>query len=137
MKLENKKFALSFTVDVTKWRCGGSGKNKLGKGETLLRNGDGYMCCLGFACLAAGATALEIKYHSMPYRLNRSIAGLNLPRHDCKYVSFFDGAYCNTVFAREAQNINDDQNLTLGQRKHKLIALGKEHNIEVKFVGEV
>ena len=37
----------TYTLDVRKWRCGGSGEHALGEGDTYLRNSRGYMCCLG------------------------------------------------------------------------------------------
>lgn len=36
-----------YTLDISKWRCGGHGKNRLGKGITAMMNCEGYMCCLG------------------------------------------------------------------------------------------
>ncbi len=35
------------TLDCSKWRCGGFGKNTYGQGSTALLNKEGFMCCLG------------------------------------------------------------------------------------------
>ena len=49
---------MNFTIDRSKWRCGGDdGK---GWGETQLLNEEGFMCCLGQCSLQSGLSEEEI-----------------------------------------------------------------------------
>jgi hypothetical protein len=52
---------LEFTVDRTRW-LRGEGSER----SSLFRPEDGKMCCLGFACLAAGHTEEDIADVSSP-----------------------------------------------------------------------
>lgn len=52
---------LKFTVDRKRW-LRGEGEPR----SRLLRSSDGKMCCLGFACLAAGHTEDEIRDVATP-----------------------------------------------------------------------
>jgi hypothetical protein len=65
-------------LDYSKWRSGGCDKNKVGRGETFLRNSQGYMCCLGqFACqLDDKITKRDILNQAMPDILNIKIPAL-------------------------------------------------------------
>lgn len=52
------------TIDRSKWRRGGD--NQEDAGETELLNELGFMCCLGFICLAEGFSKTEILYAGEP-----------------------------------------------------------------------
>lgn len=113
-------------IDEKKWRCGKEGKNSRGKGETLLRNEEGYQCCLGFACQQLGYRG-KITGYTEPSYLPVTIKGLSIKDSDYGYIG-------NSEFAFQAIKINDDATLTHSQRKKKLVALGKKHNFLFKFV---
>ena len=34
-------------LDYSKWRCGDDSKYKLGNGDTMMENSEGFQCCLG------------------------------------------------------------------------------------------
>jgi len=123
-----KKPILSFTVDTKKWRCGSFAifaDNALGEGTTELLNKEGYKCCLGFACQQAGYKG-KLREIMTPGGLKQPIEGLS-------YRSDLDNKITHTEFTVHAMRINDSTVTTVEEKKAALIALGKKHNIEVKF----
>ena len=129
MKQEKKPF--KFTVDLKRWRCGGNyyTENILGKGITSLLNSEGYMCCLGFACLAAGIETERIFNKPVPMSLRQVIPNLttSIPYHGATMI-------INTDFSSEATRINDNPVTTSQEKMGALKELGKKHNIEIDFV---
>lgn len=129
----SKKPILSFTVKLSKWRCGFSDGNvedakrdtTLGKGETSLLNDYGYKCCLGFACQQAGYKG-KISDCGGPNDLAYAIPGL----------SYRDktGTLDSTDFTDQAIQINDNRETTIEQKQKALISLGKRNNIKVNFI---
>ncbi len=119
-----KKPVLKFTVKLSQWRCGGEGRFRLGQGNTLLLSKSGRKCCLGFACLAAGAK--RIFRFTDPEETDTILPGLTGEDKN--------GHIRNTAFSTAAIGINDDPDLTLSERKKRLKALGAKHNIQIKFV---
>lgn len=90
----------------------------------------GTMCCLGFACLASGATIglseAEIKEKisnvAFPDALNIKLPGLS------DSMDALD-------FSRDAAAINDDPRiLDDKEREEKLVKLARENNWEFEFV---
>ena len=79
----------------------------------------GTMCCLGFACLALGATRKEIKNRALPKFVERLLPGLN--RQD-------DEDWC-----AEAATINDDEKITDEEREEKLVSLAAENGFKFVF----
>lgn len=117
----------SFTVDRAKWRCGDSGPNLRGIGRTQLRNSDGYQCCLGFACVAAGIAESKILSKLTPVAVS-TMHGKDIPHLTD------DG--CNSEFTKMAMDINDNGELTDREREEELILLGKTMHIDIDFIGE-
>lgn len=74
---------LKFTVDRKRWLRGEGERNSL-----LLRAADDKMCCLGFACLAAGHTEGEIRGVATPTGITRSRDGrCLLPSYGSSQIS--------------------------------------------------
>ena len=115
---------LSFTVKRSKWRCGGDGPNKLGKGPTFLLNSLEYQCCLGFACRDLGYKGRMV-FKNSPQNLNTAVD--KLVTKDGPHIR-------NTDFSDMTMIINDAYDTTVKQKEKELIQLGKEHNIDIKFI---
>lgn len=131
-----KKPVLSFTVKLSKWRCGGHSAfadNKLGIGATFLINPEGYKCCLGFACQAAGFRG-RLTDIANPSHLKREVKGLSIRNHLKRSHNPLVSDFFNTEFTNDAIRINDDPSTTIEHKQQKLIELGKQHNIEIKFI---
>jgi hypothetical protein len=112
---------LKFTVDRKRWLRGEGEQNSL-----LLRESDNKMCCLGFACLAAGHTEDEIRNVATPTGLNRE-RGLRclLPNYNSRAISW----------AMEWNDCPGDASLTEEKREQVIAEKLAEIGIEVVFEG--
>jgi len=119
-------------IDRSKWRTGGnsSSENMTGKGDTLLLNPQGFMCCLGFEALRRGKEPDEILNCAEPHDVG-AIPFLSLPDEDGE-----EYGYSDTAFTSQAIRINDDDNITPEEREQKITTKFKEINVEVEFIGE-
>jgi hypothetical protein len=119
-----------FTLDYKTWRSGGddSNPNALGEGLTRLRNKHGYMCCLGQYCIQAGVSPNELTGQAEPGDLGLEVPGINYAR------GFDTEIFYNTSFAREAMNINDDENRTPEERLTALKELFEKHGIKFQVI---
>lgn len=131
-------------IDRSKWR---TGRKKLtvatGKGETLLCNSEGYMCCLGFICKAGGVpperlSTGEPEYLYSTYESLQEAQKEVILVPDITYLEDdADGLFHNqTSYAEEAIVINDDEDMSLADKEAKLLALFKDSCYELEFVGE-
>jgi len=133
---------MKLTIDRSKWRCGGDkecgSNNQRGKGDTSLRNEEGYMCCLGFYSLACGYSEEDITYDKEPCDVvhhdeeepkNHYPDWLVLP-------SDGDDYYYNTLSADVLMGTNDNDHLNEKQREEKVTEQFAEHDVEVEFIGE-
>ena len=121
-----------FTVDRSKWRCGGNPQsnkylpNKVGKGVTELRNPQGYKCCLGFCAEQLGVDIPD--FAAEPNEL------------ECKdencLIKFEYGLVENSDLSEGAMSINDESTTSPQEKEVKLIELFKEYGQEIQFVGE-
>jgi hypothetical protein len=112
---------IKVTIDRSKWRTGGIYDSATGRGATKLLNNEGYMCCLGFCCKAAGCSDEDIMNVISPagvYRLNFGGSSLRDSRFDCN-----------------AMKINDS-NLTREVKEQRLLELFKDSSFEIEFTGE-
>lgn len=94
-----------------------------GEGEDssyLLRISDGMMCCLGFACFAAGHT-------------RKQILGKATPREMERYGRCLLPNYRNPAM-NDAMMINDDDLLADEQREARLIETLAHIGIELTFI---
>lgn len=122
-------------IDRSKWRCGGEGVGRIGEGSTELLNKEGYMCCLGFACLRAGLSKKTIlrvarpdseelvieRHRSVPQKLT----AVNL------YSTSGDIEWVN-----KAINNNDSKSFTPKEREYRIKQNFKTGGHTVEFVGE-
>lgn len=119
----------SIVIDKSKWRCGGSVKDKhaRGKGSVRLLNNEGFMCCLGQMCQQI-APELPIIGLLSPSETNQVVEGLAYPN------SY--GEIMNTGFSCSAMFINDCCEHDDEKREKHLREVGLEHGFDITFVGE-
>jgi len=108
-------------LDYKKWRCGGYDNEAPmghGKGETALLNDFGYECCLGQFSRQCGVPKKTILNVSYP-------GGCGYPVVQGLSVIDKDGDYLSEAskFSNLAIDINDDEELTVAQKAHKLTLL--------------
>ena len=125
---------LNVVIDRKTW-----GRGKI----TLLRNrADGLQCCLGFACLAAGATEDEITgWGEVDYLVQRDYVKNERFLERVSGLLRLDSAD-NTYYSNETHNdlvrINDSMgrhgNITEEKREADIIELGKKADINFSFV---
>jgi hypothetical protein len=125
---------IKVVIDRAKWRTGMHSVNHTGTGDTELLNSDGYMCCLGFCCQAAGI-------------LDAAISGINAPSDLCKVdkeaekkigslVTNVINHPLNSRLSRAAMAINDNEYSTASEKEEKLLELFKDSAFELEFIGE-
>lgn len=132
---------MKITIDRTKWSRGDLASNALLVGRNTLdrsREGNesaganrplpelGKMCCLGFACLALGATPDQIRDKPMPRDVSDEVELPGL-RKLCNAV------WECSVFARNAA-VRNDSPLLDDQRELQLKQLASEAGFEFEFV---
>lgn len=121
---------MKFTIDRSKWRCGGSNdyRTKRGEGTVNLLNDKGFMCCLGFVEKQLGLNDSQIL--DMDFPKHTRVANIL-----CEY-SKHSFTYFNSSLASQAARINDDGFYTDAEREAKLIELFAQHGHEIEFTGE-
>lgn len=122
---------MKFTVKLSRWRTGDVGPERTGKGKTRLLNDEGFMCCLGFACLSQNMNKKDIKNIPVPIEvsttINKSIQGLTTCKGPLK-------KYSSTVFTHKAIKINDDSRTTVKEKIILLTKLCKRHGHQIRFI---
>lgn len=116
---------MEFTVDRSKWRCGGNGPNQNGVGETQLLNDQGYMCCLGFVAKQLGAQQTDIYKVECPQYVPRFIGNI-----------LVDDDGMDSLLTNRAMSINDFPSTSKEQKEQHLIQLFAEEGNSIKFIGE-
>lgn len=108
-------------LDVSKWRCGGTGTNRLGEGVTLMLNGEGFMCCLGQFYLQLGYDEFDIRLKSTP--------------ENCGPTSLFtnENGYNNDL-AGVLMRINDDPNTTVETKIRLITEQLAEHGVKLNVI---
>lgn len=129
----------TLTIDRSKWRTGGLREHQTGKGETLLLNKFGYMCCLGFYCLQAGVDKNTIKHQFNPANLQIELKdddkNMRVLLSDYK-DSFGEWNLENTEFADDAITINDNPDIDSKTREEQITEHFAKVGVEIVFVGE-
>lgn len=94
-----------------------------GTGVGRLLDAQGKMCCLGFACLAAGVPKTYIQESGMPSDVAGNIPLLSRHRRD-------------SALSRSAAPINDDTLLNDAEREAQLTKLfaQKRYGVRLRFV---
>jgi hypothetical protein len=125
---------IKVTIDRARWRTGLHSVNHTGAGATELLNQEGYMCCLGFCCQAAGI-------------LDTAINGIGAPSDLCRVdkeaekkigslVTNVINYPLNSRLSRAAMTINDNEYSTAPEKEEKLLELFKDSEFELEFIGE-
>lgn len=119
---------LEVVIDRTKWLRGEGGFR-----SSLLRESDSKMCCIGFACLAAGmseemiverSTMASIRHHpALCDQIPDSLAGLFAPDGP------WENSTCEALYAR-----NDEIDLAEAEREARIISGGAKAGLEFKFI---
>lgn len=102
------EYKQTLILDYSTWRCGGpQGDNVLGKGDTFLRNKEGFMCCLGQFSLQVKPelTVDKISEIGEPFSLREEIPGLGWYDDDID-------EWANTQLSDDAMAINDSTQTT-------------------------
>lgn len=113
-------------IDESKWRCGGNGNKgyRLGKGDTMLMNNKGYMCCLGQVSLQLGATKDQIVGLECPHEMRLRFKPL---------TRSFRGVVTNTQLSNTAMDINDNWTITVAEKKKRLRKLFRSKGYKLVF----
>lgn len=124
------KEKIKVVIDRSIWRTGGNAvnfANRTGNGPTRLQNEEGYRCCLGFVCLAAGFSEEDIINQARPIDLHKVTPGLT--QHS-------DTGLRATDVERTAVRINDDIVTTPKEKEEILLRTFEDSIYELEFVGE-
>jgi hypothetical protein len=124
-------------LDYSKWRCGYEGEHKLGEGQTLLLNEEGYMCCLGqFARQLNGKITNSVLLHKgEPGDIVVEIPNLNLVR-DYGSSDEADFQSENTSLSDNAIEINDEAGTTPEEKIGELKKLFGDYNYEIEVINK-
>ena len=93
-----------------------------GFGKNYLRNTDGKMCCLGFACRVFGARSKDIVGQGMPRDVDTDLF-IGTPLGNDKQITL-----------QQLAHINDEAQLTASERERELKRIGKTIGIDFTFV---
>jgi hypothetical protein len=97
---------MEFVLDVSKWRSGGTGSEKLGRGDTLLLNRQGYQCCVGQFLEQCGVPREHLKTVGTACSALRST---NKPPRSTRFFAREVGLWFDdTRIAVKLYGINDD-----------------------------
>lgn len=118
-------------LDYSKWRCGADGKNKLGKGNTLLENEFGFQCCLGQFSLQINK---ELKNKNIlnvgvPEDVSKTIKGLS-------YNSSYRSSKVDTALSIAAVDINDNKDTTPEEKIVLLKKLFKTKGFSIRVINK-
>lgn len=117
-------------IDRAKWRTGAGGNFLTGKGNTLLLNDEGFMCCLGFRCHQMGIPKNDLLGICTPGSFSLS------SRYDIPdLIEEKPWGWDNSSFVEDAVKINDDMFLTPEQREKAITEHFKKIGVTVEFKG--
>jgi hypothetical protein len=128
---------MKFTVELSQWNAANNPYNDDAHPmDVTLLNCNG-MCCLGFACKSLGMSDLAITDVFMPN-------GIDYTYHEASFIDsglvLFneDGDALTSPLAREAQRINDSEELDLYEKMRMLHEIFTEdgHTITFELKGE-
>lgn len=122
-------------IDRSKWRTGADNQQATGLGPTLLRNNQGFKCCLGFFCeQALGNISVDL-FGVLPHYV--VLSNPNTFDKLSLLVEKRHNGYFNTNdFGSKAAEINDATNMTRKGRENQVTRHFAEKGIEVVFEGE-
>lgn len=114
---------MELKIDRSRWRSGWESPTKSGSGTTCLLNERGYMCCLGFYCLALGYAKNDIRDIDDPSML-----------YEIDLIEEWLSAN-HWERLQELVEVNDHRGLTRQEREAEVKRLFRPH-VEVVFTGE-
>lgn len=120
--MPTRRKRLIVKVDRKRWYRG------KGMNESALLRQDDTMCCIGFACLAAGLSPLVIQGRDAVRFLSRESIHNVRGALRCSVAG-------TAEWLVEAYRTNDKIDLDDAEREKKLKALGAENGVTFKFVG--
>ena len=126
-KMEIKQ---TFTIDCNTWRCGDNGKYKLGEGNTVLLNDEGFMCCLGQVALQLDVHEADLLGKGEPDQLDIDIELLTI-RYNGDEEEFI---IANSVLSLDAMRINDSTESTVSQKMKDLKELFNDKGYDLEFI---
>jgi len=121
-----ERVLVEYTLDFSRWRCGGNGVNKLGEGPINMRNREGFLCCLGHFAVCVG---VAIPTGTTPAGTAEDL-GRNYDSNMVKPVEddVSGDRFSNTSLAKKLMGINDHSELRTRERikriRNTLEALG-------------
>lgn len=122
---------MKLILDYSRWRCGLYGNHKLGRGNTQLKNPEGFYCCLGLFTpqLTPSVTEEDILEMATPEGISHKIEK-EVPELTERNEEF---EWRNTKLAVRAISINDNEETTPEEKIEALKELFAEagHEIEV------
>ena len=107
-------------IDRSKWRTGGDGSNRTGIGRVVLKNEEGYKCCLGFMTEQLVPEA--------------DIFGACNPAQCASNVPCLVEDEQNLMIVNHAIKINDAYSITPTQKENALKELFGPTEIELEFI---
>lgn len=120
---------LKVTIDRQLWIRGASNNNSY-----LLRDSDNKMCCLGFACVAAGIPKKDINQVREP----ASVEGIKnirtLEQLLSKSILTEEDRKENSRVCINLMMINDDPGINANEREYMIKQFGLEVNIDFEFI---
>lgn len=134
-KIEREIMKLKYTIDRSKWVCGGDTTDKLtgrfsNLGDAQLLNNYAKMCCLGQICHIGGVPKGELLNEGEPDQLeNRNVPGWLLEKGSWHVH--------NSTTAEKMMNINDDPNITQAEREGKLKKIARKAGVILQFIGKL
>jgi hypothetical protein len=129
---------MDFVIDRSKWRCGGvegsSDECVRGRGIAMMRNPEGFMCCLGQVSCQLGVPADALSGCWYP----RTVSVRNQEFRDrlAILLTEHNPVACDSELASLAANVNDNPVFTDDERESRLAALFAKHGHTIKFTGE-
>ena len=122
-------------IDRAHWRTGGRSYDNL-YGETLLKNSQGYMCCLGFIGEVLGHDLSGGK--PCPANTIRVPAKNTLDpdkEHWPELTEDDEGTVQDSGLAAEAMELNDEDEIDNEEREDRILTLFEDTTYALEFVG--
>jgi hypothetical protein len=119
-------------LDYSKWRCGGWEQNKLGLGPTMMRNSEGFECCLG-------QFSVQLDPKSEAFLNAGSPRGVvnNMKSNGISYdASLLYDSNGTTAFSVEAMGVNDNPYTSPEQKIERLTDMLKKEGYELEVINK-
>ncbi len=122
-----------FVIDRSKWRCGGEGPFRHGRGFTQLLNNQYYSDVIGMTALQLGCKPEELRGRPFLAEKDKSSGVESLEDRDTLIVNKW--GYISAA-ARDLVLINDHEGLSDGEREERLLSKFKDAGAKLTFTGQ-